>query len=517
MTMWFMTKGGRRGLAVQICLLLLLPTYGVVSLPALLSDNMVLQQEQPVHIWGKADPGEAVTVRLMDQVQTTVADRYGCWEVWLHPLKKTSKPVTMQVTGSGSASAAEANTVLVHNILVGEVWFAAGQSNMEWSVKQSDNAEHLLACSNYPKLRFFDAQRRFSDSLQTDIAGRWVECTPESVAGMTAVGYVFARGLHQHLKVPVGLIDASWGATRCEAWTPAWVFHADPRLQYWPQKWEEHLADYPRRKQVYDKQLAAWKEAAETARLAGETPPMPPRAPEYKSKMEPSVIYNGIVAPISRYTIKGVIWYQGENNAYKDEAFNYRYLFPAMIDAWRQVWRQGDFPFLYAQLSTLFKHPYWPVLRESQTETLKWANTAMVVTYDVGDSTDAHYKNKEVVGQRFVLAARRLVYGESVVASGPQFRQMTVEGNALRLWFDHADGLKIADGNALVGFEMAGEDGRLYPAIASIEGRTVLLRHERVSKPCTARYAFKDAVVGNLVNRHGLPAIPFRTDVRDGI
>lgn len=523
--MLFILKGGRRALSVLFFLLVIWPAYGVVTLPALLSDNMVLQQGLPIHVWGKADQGETVTVRLLNQVQTTVADKEGRWEVWLQPLTKTAKPVTMTVTGSVVETVSQAgtdakdgsNTLVVKNILVGEVWLAAGQSNMEYSVRLSYNAEQEIVQADHPKLRFFDAQRSFSDTAKADITGRWVLCSPETVAEMTATGYAFARGLHKHLKVPVGLIDASWGATRCEAWTPSLVFEADPRLSFWTRKWDQHLRDFPRLHATYLQQQETWMVAAEKARTVSETPPKAPKAPELKTKFEPSVIYNGVVAPLSRYTIKGVIWYQGENNAYKEEAFPYRYLFPAMIDAWRQAWKQGDFPFLYAQLSTLNKHPYWPVLRESQTVALKLKNTAMVVTYDVGDSTDAHFKLKQVVGKRFELAARRLVYGEKVAASGPQFRQFTVEGNALRVWFDYAEGLKSSDGKALVGFEVAGPDGHLYPAIATIDGETVLLHHEIVPHPCTARFAFKDAIIGNLINRYGLPAVPFRTDVKNGL
>ena len=229
------------GLVLSLLFLSFLwPAYGAVTLPSLLSDNMVLQQGQPVHIWGKADRGEEVTVRLLNQVQTTVADDEGRWEVWMQPVKKSAKPVTMTVTGRGVETGPQAgigakdgsNTVVVKNILVGEVWLAAGQSNMEYSVRLSHNANQEIAQADYPKLRFFDAQRSFSDTAGTDIAGRWVLCSPETVAEMTATGYAFARGLHQQLNVPVGLIDVSWGATRCEAWTPAWVFEADPRLSF---------------------------------------------------------------------------------------------------------------------------------------------------------------------------------------------------------------------------------------------------------------------------------------------
>lgn len=311
---------------------------------------------------------------------------------------------------------------------------------MEYSVRKSKNSVEEIANANYPRIRIFDTKRSFSDTIKTDIDGKWVLCLPETVPEITGTGYFFSRGIHQHLKVPVGLIDASWGATRCEAWTPAEDFKSDPRLNYWPMKWDKYQHDFPKLKEEYLVKHESWIAEAEKAKLTGEEIPREPREPKRKAKFEPSVIYNGVVAPVSKYTIRGVIWYQGENNAYEEEAYPYRYLFPTMIEAWRREWKQGDFPFIFAQLSTLYKHPYWPVLRESQTEALKLKNTAMVITYDIGDSTDAHFKNKQTVGKRFELAAQKLVYGESIEASGPIFRQMTIEGDSLRLWFDHAVG-----------------------------------------------------------------------------
>jgi sialate O-acetylesterase len=486
----------------------LLPARSSVTLPSLLSDNMVLQQGVPVHIWGKADRGEKVSVRILDQFQKTVADEKGNWQIWLHPMK-SSEPVSMTVSGN--------NTIVIKNILIGEVWFAAGQSNMEYSVSKSDNSEKEIANANYPQIRIFDAKRCFSDTVKDDIEGKWVMCSPGTVAEITATGYFFTRGIHQHLRIPVGLIDASWGATRCEAWTPAACFKSDPRLNYWLMKWEKYQQDFPRLKEEYLIQYEAWKTEAEKARSVGKEIPKEPKVPEPKTKFEPSVIYNGVVAPVSKYTIRGVIWYQGENNAYKEEAYPYRYLFPTMIDAWRREWKQGSFPFIFAQLSTLNKHPYWPVLRESQTEALKLKNTAMIVTYDIGDSTDAHFKNKQEVGKRFELAARKLVYGENIAASGPMFRQMTIEGNTLRIWFENSEGLKSSDGKELLGFEIAEANGKLHPAKAAIDGETILLSNESVVNPSVARYAFKDATIGNLINGSGLPAVPFRTDVKNSL
>jgi sialate O-acetylesterase len=498
-----------KSLSSAICLVFIaFCSHATVILPALISDNMVLQQGMPVHIWGRASAGERIKVSVLAQNAETLADESGNWQLWLNPLASKT-PVSLTVSGT--------NSIVVKNVLIGEVWFASGQSNMEWDVSQSNDAEKEIAAADFPAIRLFEAVKGISDSIQTEIGGRWVICTPQTIPHITAVGYFFARGLHQKLNVPLGLIEASWGATRCEAWTPAQMFKTDSRLNYWINKWSAVERAFPALQAAYQQKYETWQKEVQQARRAGTAEPAKPVEPQLLTKVKPSVIYNAVVAPLSHYTIRGVVWYQGENNAYKDEAFNYRYLFPAMIQGWRDAWGQGDFPFIFVQLSTLNKHPYWPVLRESQHETLKLRNTAMAVSYDVGDSTNAHYHNKQTVGKRLELAALKLVYNNNVEASGPVFRQMTFEGNKLRIWFDHADGLKPSAGQSLYGFEIAGAEGRLYPADAKIEGTTIVLSNPRVQKPAIARYAFKDAVVANLINSSQLPAVPFRTDVKDGI
>ncbi|MCW3807907.1 sialate O-acetylesterase [Plebeiibacterium marinum] len=499
-------KGSQIIVTVLLFIVSVYTTNAEISLPSLISDNMVIQQGKPVHIWGNANVDEKVTVSLLNQSQQTIANKDGKWQVWLHPME-ASNATSMTISGK--------NTITIKNILIGEVWFAAGQSNMEWSVKKSNNSEEEIANADYPQIRFFDAQRSFSDTIKSDIVGKWVVCSPETVAEITGGGYFFARGLHHQQKVAVGLIDASWGATRCEAWTPEESYNKDPRLMYWQNEWDQYQRDFPQTYKKYKEDLTAWELKAEKAKEEGQEIPKKPREPKRKNKNQPSSIYNAVVAPISFYTIRGVIWYQGENNAYEKQSYLYRYLFPEMILAWRKAWGQGDFPFIYAQLSTLWKHPYWPVLRESQTEALKLYNTAMIATYDIGDSTDAHFKNKQSVGKRFELAARKLVYGDEVVASGPVFRQVTIEGNKLRIWFDHGKGLKASGGNELVGFEIAGNNGQLMPADAEIDGETIVLSNKQIKNPVIARYAFKDAVIGNLINGAGLPAVPFRNDVSE--
>ncbi len=274
------------------------PIWGAVKLPSLISDNMVIQQDMPVHVWGKANAGEKVTVEIFDQQQKTKADEEGNWQLWLHPMQP-SKATTMTVTGN--------NTLVVQNILIGEVWFAAGQSNMEWSVRKSLNSEQEISNAHFPEIRFFDAKRSFSDTEIEDIEGQWMVCSPETVAEISGTGYFFTRGIHQHLNLPVGLIDASWGATRCEAWSPSEVFEADARLDYWPMKWEKYQHDLPELIKDYQLELEDWKERAEKAKSEGKEIPREPREPKPKTKFEPSVIYNGVVAPMKNYTIRGVI------------------------------------------------------------------------------------------------------------------------------------------------------------------------------------------------------------------
>ena len=447
-----------------------------IKLPSIISDNMVMQQNTPVHIWGNALQGEKIKITILKQNISIEANEKGYWETWLAPMK-AKNAVSMTISGN--------NSITINNILIGEVWLASGQSNMEWDVSQSDNADQEIKDANYPLIRLFVPKKGISDTIQTDIEGKWVLCSPETIKNFSAVGYFFGRGLHKKLAVPVGLIEAAWGATNCQSWTALNAIQADPRLNYVTEDWQK----------------IAYRSSQQ----------------KKPSKDKPGVIYNAVIAPLSHYTIKGVIWYQGEANAYERVSFPYRYLFPTLIQSWRDAWNQGDFPFLFVQLSTLFKHPYWPVLRESQTETLKLRNTAMAVSIDVGDSTNAHYKNKQAIGYRLELAARNMVYGENIESSGPMFRQKTIENNRIRIWFDHAKGLKPDKSTLLTGFAIAGADGRYLTASATIEGETIVLSNPSISKPVNARYAFKDAPVVNLVNADNLPAVPFRTDIRNGL
>jgi len=495
-----MKKYLKVNLVLLATMLLCIAAKANITLPNLISDNMVMQQNVPVHIWGKASIGEQVKVSVGKQNITVTTDAKGNWETWLNPMK-ASNSATMTV-----------NNITIKNILIGEVWVCSGQSNMEWNVSQSNNGQQEVKDANYNMIHLFVAQNGTSDTTKNDVPGKWVVCASETIPKFTAVGYFFGRGLYQKLKVPVGLIQACWGATNCQAWTPNATIDADPRLAYLNDDWAKIYNGYTTRMKTYEATLAKWKQDNPNGNAAQQ-----PRPPSIVAKDRPGSIYNFVIAPLTHYTIKGAIWYQGEANAYERVSYPYRFLFPAMIQAWRDQWKQGDFPFMFVQLSTLFKHPYWPMLRESQDQTLKLANTAMVVSIDVGDSTDAHYHNKQSIGYRMELQARHMVYGENIESMGPVFKQATIEGNKVRAWFDHAKGLKSTDGAPLTGFVIAGADGKYLPATANIEGETVVLSNPAVANPVNVRYAFKDAPVVNFVNSANLPASPFRTDIKPSL
>jgi len=445
------------------CLLIVFISSGkaTIILPPIIADHMVMQQNAPVKLWGNANAGEQVTISILQQTVVTHANSLGKWMVWLQPLS-SSIPIEMKISGS--------NNILIKDILLGDVWLASGQSNMEWKVKQSTNADKEIKAADYPKIRLFIVRRGFSDTALSTIQGKWELCSPATAGNFSAVAYFFGRDLFLHNHIPLGMIEADWGGTNCQAWTPLKAIEENPRCQYILDNWKKVIDQYPSALQKYQHLLANWKSEAVAKKTKGDSVP-PPRAPSGRgSKEAPGSIYNGTIAPIAGYTIKGVIWYQGEANAYQYVAYPYRYLFPTLITAWRKEWGQGNFPFLFVQLSSLSKHPYWPVLRESQSETLNLTNTAMAVSLDVGDSMNAHYKNKQVIGHRLYLAAIHLISNEQVEYSGPVYRQLTFEDKGLRVWFDHAKSLKTTDQAKISGFTIAGIDGNFITADAVIEG-----------------------------------------------
>jgi len=480
-----------------------------VELPAIISDNMVLQSGMETPFWGTAEPGEQVTVAMGDQWAYTVADEAGKWMVELTQWE-TGGPFEVTITGN--------NTITLQNVLVGEVWICSGQSNMGWQVINSLDAEQEIARADYPMIRLFSVRHVVSDEPLEDTQGSWVVCSPETVKWFSGVGYFFGRALHREMGVPVGLINTSWGATPAESWTSLPTLESDPILKPILNSWAECMELYPQAMEEYNKVLAEWEVEAQKAQDEGLPVPREPRAPDDPiSPRKPSVLYNAMIAPLIPYGIKGAIWYQGEGNA--GRAYQYRRLFPAMIHNWRNSWGQGDFPFLFVQLANFTKirplpdESAWAELREAQSMTLMLPNTAMAVAIDLGETDSIHPRNKQDVGRRLAIAALGTVYDYDLVYSGPTYEYMTVEGNEIHLRFNHTgDGLMTRNNEPLKGFAIAGQDLKFVWANAKISDNQVMVWSDRVPKPIAVRYGWATNPVCNLYNSAGLPASPFRTD-----
>lgn len=482
-------------------LLTALALQAAVKLPAVISDHMVLQQGMPVRVWGTADPGETVKVDFQGQSVSVKAAENGRWTAWLRPLIAAG-PLEMTI-----------NSETIHDVLVGEVWLGSGQSNMEFRLATAVNHDEEIARADYPMIHLFQVKRAVADQPLDDVTGSWQVCSPASVRGFSAVEYFFGRHLLQNLHLPMGLIESDWGGTPAQSWASRQAMESDPALKFVLDEWDAVLSRYPAAKERYDQQLEAWNKAAAEAKAQGKTPPNrpnPPAGPGHQNT--PGGLYNAMIAPLVPYGIRGVIWYQGESNATEAHAYKYRRLFGAMIEDWRNRWDEGDFPFLFVQLANYKTNGWWPVLRESQTETLRLANTGMAVIIDIGESKDIHPKNKQDVGLRLALAARSLAYHQPIEYSGPMFQSAAPEGAAMRVYFTHADGLQGAGGSAVKGFEVAGADGKYVEAEARVEGGTVVVSSAQVSAPSAVRYAWADDPACNLVNQVGLPAGPFRSD-----
>lgn len=492
------------------------PARADVKLPAIFSDHMVLQQNVLLPVWGWADPGEKVTVSIAGQIRTATADAAGQWNLKLGELSAAS-PLTLMVTGQ--------NTIVIQDVLVGEVWLASGQSNMGLPVNAVTNAWKEKASANFPQMRMFTVGPHPAMTPQTNCEGKWVVCAPETVGGFSAAAYFFGRELHQKLAVPVGLINSSWGGTPIEAWTSMDRMEAQPELAPVLQRWQETLHPYDEAKAQtqYVRALANWTNNAAKLKAEGKNlPPQPQKAgdPRLDPKY-PANLFNGKISPLIPYAIRGAIWYQGENNAATDLAKLYAIQLTLMISDWRQRWDEGDFPFAWVQLPNF--HPRttnvvetnynnWCVVREGMLKTLAVNNTGMAITVDVGEANNIHPKNKQAVGHRLALWALAKVYGKDIPYSGPLPAEQEIKGDQVVLAFQHADGGLVAEDGDLKGFAIAGEDHHWVRANARIEGDRVIVSSPEVTSPKAVRYAWAANPDGNLFNGAGLPASPFRTD-----
>ena len=629
-------------------------THGNIRLPKILSDHMVLQRDKPITVWGWADTNEKVVVRFKKQVKTVKTSKNGTWKIILEP-EPAGGPYTLILEGK--------NKLTLNNVLIGEVWVCSGQSNMEFTVRDVNQAEKEMATANYPQIHQFAVQKAIALDPESDVkGGSWTTCNPETVSAFTAVGYFFARELYETLKIPIGIINTSWGGTHSETWTSRVAFEESPEFKdmiaRMPEVDLESLAAFKKEKLLKNLEnlhitlpasgeAERWKDlsfddsqwpvmslpshwenrglegldgkvwfrttvqitAADAGREAslelgrindsdesyvngqrvgmtikkadaerkytipagllkegsniiavrvedignlggiyGEASQLKvvtfsnkiiPLAGDWKYQVEslsfdqpalgpnsyPTLLFNAMLNPLLPFTIRGVLWYQGESNA--GRAYEYRSAFPLMIQDWRQHWKLGDFPFYFVQLASFKaaggnseKGSTWAELREAQTMTLSLPNTGMAVTTDIGDTDDIHPRNKQDVGKRLAAIAFNMVYGQNNVYSGPVYQSMKVEGNKVRLSFDHVgSGLMIKDKYGyLKGFEVAGSDQKFFYAKAWIEGDEVVVSTESVPHPVAVRFAWEDDPrEANLFNQEGFPAQPFRTDHWKGI
>jgi len=469
-----------------------------VKLPALLSDGAVLQRDLPLHFWGTAEPGEQVTVTFAANSQSAKTDSLGHWNVYLPPAK-AGGPFEISIQGS--------NRIVLHDVMVGDVWLASGQSNMEFPLRRVKDGEKEVAAADSPNIRLFRVDHVHSEFPLSDVTAKpWTPCTPESVREFSAVAYYFAREIAQKEKVTIGVVESSWGGTLAESWTSMDALSGDPAL----------MPLFAARARMMDRQadvpMQLKQEQAERDAAKGKGLPEPkfPWHPQHEM-WQPAGLFNGMIAPLTPFPIRGVIWYQGESNSMIERApYLYGHQFETLIRDWRAHWGEGDFPFLFVQISSYTSTPAedWPAIREGQRQTLALRNTGMAVSIDIGDPDDVHPLDKIDVGHRLALIARATVYGENVVYSGPTVREITRDGRGLRVWLDHAAGL-MAKGTALTGFEIAGTDGKFQAAEAKIDGETLIVSSSAVEHPVSVRYGWANSPQCNLFNKEGLPASPF--------
>jgi sialate O-acetylesterase len=485
-----------------------LSAQATVTLPHLLSDHAVLQRGVPIHIWGNADPREKVAVTFHGAEAQTTTDGLGHWSVYL-PAEQAGGPYTLTVKGS--------NTITLSDLLVGDVWFASGQSNMQFPLlgfgptMLLKNGAEEISNATHSRIRLLFIPNLSSNYEQADQPNSWMLCTPETAAHFSAVAYFFGRDLQEQEHVPIGLIDSSWGGTPVSSWLSLAGLSADASLM------PEFAARVP---MVEDQvnvapMLAEEKRDDAAAKAAGRPAPAHSWHPDSVS-WQPAGLFNAMVAPALPYAIKGAIWYQGETDTSADRAPYYNIAFPAMITDWRSRWQEGDFPFLFVQISSYNDDPAhdWGMVREAQRRTLRLADTGMAVTTDLGEADNIHPPDKQAVGHRLALAARALAYGEKVEDSGPIFRQATIEGGRMHVYFTHGEGLRARTG-ALSGFEVAGNDGRFFPATAKLEDNAVTVSAASVADPKYVRYAWaNNAFDADLVNSADLPASTFTSQER---
>ncbi len=464
-----------------------------LAIPAIIGDHMVLQQKQANPIWGWDTPGTRITVTFAGQNLATTAGADGKWTVKLAPLPANANPQSISISGTSKREIAD--------VLIGEVWMCSGQSNMEYALGRETNGDIEVAASDLPNLRMIRVPLLGGQELQKDFKGQWKQSDAASSASFSAIGFLYGRYLQEILKVPVGLIDNSWGGSAAQAWIR-----------------RETLDNEPGFKNLMDS-TAKQEEKLQSEKAAAAPTPEQRKAQSWLTgNGRPGNIFAGMVNPTLGYGIKGVIWYQGESNV--NNAFEYRSLFPFMITQWRKEWGQGDFPFYWVQLADFkAENPVpgdsaWAELREAQTLTMKLPNTGQSVIIDVGEGKDIHPRNKQAVAARLVRWALAKDYCLKFSYRSPEFKSLSISGNTASVTLDCFDSkLRPFDVNEALGFAICGEDKVWHPAVGKITGADAIeVTSPDVAAPVAVRYAWADNPVCNLFSESGLPVTPFRSD-----
>lgn len=458
-------KSNTRFLVIGFCFFSLL-SHAKVEVSNIFTDHMVIQRNAEVEVWGWGNIGEEVTVTTSwnnqeYKMKTPLSTK---WELSINT-PEAGGPYTIHIKG-------KTNDIFLNDVLIGEVWLCSGQSNMEWSANLGiDAAEEEIKNANYQNIRFFSVSKRTSSTEQDNLSGSWEVCSSETMADFTAIGYFFARRLHDKIDIPIGIIDTGWGATSAEVWTPKSVFKEQEYLNEQAMKIEKNI----------------W------------------------APIEPSILFNAMIYPLKQFKIAGTLWYQGESNTANAES--YEELFSAMISSWRGSWGY-DFPFYFVQIAP-FKYgenERGVLVRDAQRRALKTANTAMVVVSDICTVDDIHPRNKQDVGLRLANIALKEQYAvlkEQVY--GPLFKEINIVNNKIEVSFKHSKGL-FFKGNKGTHFEISGLDGVFHPAKAGIKDDKVVLSNSKVNKPTRVRFAWNNTALPNLFNSAGLPASSFISD-----
>ena len=489
-----------------------MPAMADVKLPAIFSNGAVLQRDQAVNVWGWAAGGKTVKVSFGEQQAETTAAADGTWSLSLKPMPASAEGRALKVQEVGG------NEVTVQDVLVGEVWLASGQSNMEWSVSASQQADKTAATATpLPLVRMIKVPKKVTHARQDDFVGQWDTATPDKVMNFSAVGYFFARQLHEQLKVPVGIINSSWGGTRIDPWLAEEGFAKVPELADMAKTRTSQLPGSPAFDQAFKKYLQetrTWCDAAEKAMSSGQAVPAQPAAVPALPLQSQTGMYQAMIHPVRRYGIKGFLWYQGESN--NGEGVLYYHKMRVLIDGWRTQFANANAPFYFVQLAPFtYNKPGLPEIWAAQQKALTIPNTGMAVINDIGNVKNIHPGNKSEVGRRLALWAFDRTYGiKQKEVSGPLFREAKAEGKNMVVSFDHTgSGLVARDGKALTHFEVAAADGKFVPAVATIapDGKSISVSSDKVPAPTQVRFAWHETAEPNLMNKEGLPAGAFHS------